>query len=119
MSESEAKKGKNMVDYIPRQAAINVFCEYACGKGFTRATCDCDCGSLFDSIPSLDLACYGYDVEKLLMFAVACRNSGVTNEDLRVFANNLDFAWREVQSSIKGTFENTISQIMKRGCQDG
>ena len=76
---------------------------------------------LIEQMPTVDavdigtVEAYGYKIKDLLMFAIACRNAGVTEGDLRMFANNLDFAWREMQASIEGTFENALLKLFKEG----
>ena len=53
--------------------------------------------------------CCGYDVNKLILFATACRQQGVENGDLKAFANNCIFAW----NVMSGEFAKTIEDIMR------
>ena len=49
----------------------------------------------------IDPTIYGFDHDELLLFAYACREAGVENEDLKAFSNNIQFAfdvvWRDME----------------------
>lgn len=78
------------------------------------------CDSLrrqIEDLPSVQpepQTCCGYDVNKLIVFATACRQQGVENGDLKAFANNCIFAW----NVMSGEIAKTIEDIM-RGQSDG
>lgn len=39
---------------------------------------------------------YGYKIEDLILFAQACRNQGITENDLKDFATNCEFAYKTI-----------------------
>lgn len=46
-------------------------------------------------------ALYGYNLEHLIAFAIACRRAGVDEDDLKTFATNLDFAFQTASDEIR------------------
>ena len=54
---------------------------------------------------------YGYPVEELIAFAIACRKYGVKNEDLQTFAFNLEFAFMILQDDIEESMKRVFSGV--------
>lgn len=55
---------------------------------------------------------YGYPVEELIAFAMACRKYGVKNEDLQTFAFNLEFAFKILQDDIEESMKRVFSGVL-------
>ena len=107
-----------MDDFISRKEAIKAIENlHDCYNGFSD-TYDkaCIIGVLEEILP---VTCYGYDIKDLIEFGIACKRAGVDKEDLKAFANNLDFAFKTLQAEIDGTFEHAIYEMIKRGIQNG
>ena len=108
--------------YVDLEVAIKAIENLSnCYNGFSDTYDKACIIGVLEELPAADVVdvgtveAYGYKIKDLLMFAIACRNAGVTEGDLRMFANNLDFAWREMQASIEGTFENALLKLFKEG----
>lgn len=43
---------------------------------------------------------YGYKIEDLILFAQACRNQGVTENDLKDFATNCEYAYKTIKDEM-------------------
>ena len=43
---------------------------------------------------------YGYKIEDLILFAQACRNQGITENDLKDFATNCEFAYKTIKDEM-------------------
>lgn len=43
---------------------------------------------------------YGYKIEDLILFAQACRNQGITENDLKYFATNCEFAYKTIKDEM-------------------
>ena len=54
---------------------------------------------------------YGYNTKQLVMFAEACRENGVTNEDLNTFANNAEFAFNAIWKEQMRLAQNAIDRL--------
>ena len=78
---------------------------------------------LLNGMPSVDVAAiktlYGYNLKDFLLFAIACRNAGITDGDLRVFANSMDFAWKSIQADTEKTFEYFMRELIAERRTDG
>lgn len=53
------------------------------------------------AIPISDPVLCGYDFKQLVAFALACRRAGVNEDDLKTFANNLDFAFQIASEELR------------------
>ncbi|MBR3389508.1 MAG: hypothetical protein IKG83_03240 [Prevotella sp.] len=49
-----------------------------------------------DGLNHANQTCYGYPVEELLAFGLACKRAGVTNEELSWFIHNTEIIWDTV-----------------------
>ena len=43
---------------------------------------------------------YGYKIEDLILFAQACRNQGITENDLKDFATNCEYAYKTIKDEM-------------------
>ena len=43
---------------------------------------------------------YGYKIEDLILFAQACRNQGITENDLKDFATNCEYAYKTIRDEM-------------------
>lgn len=66
-----------------------------------------------EQLPSAEPTLYGYNLDYLVAFALACERAEVTNEDLKEFANNYEFAFDTVQKE----FEKSVLAEMARRCE--
>ena len=112
-----------MADLIERQAAIDaltnlqgiIYASDGVRKGISLAWNE------ILKLPSAqpEKTCCGYDVKELITFATACRRAGVSENDLKEFANDCEFAWKimqkEIYSAIEEAFEKYSDVSM---CQD-
>lgn len=53
----------------------------------------------------------GYDVNDLILFATACRNSGVGERDLKAFAQNVEFAFQIMQAELNKSIQEALSRM--------
>lgn len=53
---------------------------------------------------------YGYPLEDLLAFALACRQQGISNNDLSDFVNNLEFAFDVIETERNRILEEQLKQ---------
>ena len=51
---------------------------------------------------------YGYPIQPLIAFAYACRKNGVGDQDLREFAQNVQFAFDVVTSDLKELYAQSF-----------
>ena len=49
-----------------------------------------------DGLNHANQTCYGYPVEDLLAFGLACKRAGITNEELSWFMHNTEIIWDTV-----------------------
>lgn len=54
-----------------------------------------------DGLNHANQTCYGYPVEELLAFGLACKSAGITNEELSWFMHNAEQANKEFRKAIK------------------
>lgn len=66
-----------------------------------------------EQVPSAEPTLYGYNLDYLIAFALACERAGVSNDDLKMFANNYEFAFDTVQKE----FEKSVLAEMARRCE--
>lgn len=57
-------------------------------------------------------ALYGYNLEHLVAFAIACRRAGVDEDDLKTFATNLDFAFQIASEELKRQLMEAAAKTM-------
>lgn len=57
-------------------------------------------------------ALYGYRLEYLIPFATACRRAGVDEDDLKTFANNLDFAFQIASEELRRQQMEAVAKSM-------
>lgn len=43
---------------------------------------------------------YGYKIEDLILFAQACKKQGITENDLKYFATNCEFAYKTIKDEM-------------------
>lgn len=55
---------------------------------------------------------YGYSLEYLIPFAVACRRAGVEEDDLKTFANNCGFAYETMQNEWKRIMDQAVNAMI-------
>lgn len=63
------------------------------------------------AIPASD-SLYGYNLEHLIAFAIACRRAGVDENDLKTFANNLDFAFQIASEELRRQLMEAAAKTM-------
>lgn len=101
-----------MSDLIDRQAAIDAVNEwfrlYVINRTMSNVTSIQDILLQLPSAQPEPQTCCGYDVNKLIVFATACRQQGVENGDLKAFANNCIFAWNVMSGEIAKTIEDIM-----------
>lgn len=54
--------------------------------------------------------CWGYNIEYLAEFAMACRAEGIEEEDLRNFVLNRDHIYRMIEKSVRKSL-NTFNTL--------
>ena len=58
---------------------------------------------------------YGYPADELLLFALACREAGITNEDLHRIAFNIEWAVdavkKQTEKAVRESFEDWINAV--------
>ena len=95
MAIAVTAKGEPMTKkYIDLEVAIKTFEELPnCYNGFSDTYDKACIIGVLEELPAADVVdigtveAYGYKIKDLLMFAIVCRNAGVTDGDLRMFAN--------------------------------
>ena len=64
-----------------------------------------------DNAPTATM--YDYDLQKLNMFAQACKKAGVTNDDLKDFVTNVSFAYKVVEEDFENGVRVAIDMFFK------
>lgn len=64
------------------------------------------------AVPPSDHVLYGYNLEHLVAFAIACRRAGVDEDDLKTFANNLDFAFQIASEELRRQQMEAVTKSM-------
>lgn len=104
-----------MDDLISRQQAIAKLEEWVEeNKGASLAGCLFHWHSFegfLESLPSAQQTCGGYDIKKLVAFAIACQRAGVNEKDLKEFAQNCEFAWETMEKEFNKTLRETLGGI--------
>lgn len=54
----------------------------------------------------------GYDARELILFAMACRESDVSERDLKDFARNTEMAFQLVQAEFEKSIQETLSRMI-------
>lgn len=57
---------------------------------------------------------FGYPVRDLALFAYACRENGVEEQDMRVFANNAEVAYQVVSRDMNKALERAFNDQVDR-----
>lgn len=65
----------------------------------------------FSDIPNTNTV-LGYDADLLIKFANACHAQGITNEDLKDFANNIYYAYKLVYESIQKDWNEALNRYI-------
>lgn len=99
---------KNLICHDCIHPAMVGWCENHCKipKAFDMAV-----NALKKQIP-VDPALYGYNLEHLIAFALACRRAGVDEDDLKTFANNLDFAFQIASEGLRRLQMEAAAKVM-------
>ena len=58
---------------------------------------------------------YGYDIERLIKFAIACRQRNISNEDLKEFCGSFDEIYKLIAEENKKIFDSVFSTWQKDG----
>lgn len=109
-------------DLIRRRETVDKITDFALkmqekfGYKLTMEQCREAVYGVLEAIPSAlppsDSALYGYNLEHLIAFAVACRRAGVEEDDLKTFANNLDFAFQIASEELRRQQMEAVAKSM-------
>ena len=107
-------------DLIRRRETVDKITDFALkmqekfGYKLTMEQCREAVYGVLKAIPSAlpNPALYGYNLEHLIAFAVACRRAGVEEDDLKTFANNLDFAFQIASEELRRQQMEAVAKSM-------
>jgi len=54
---------------------------------------------------------YGYKIEDLILFAQACRNQGITENDLKDFATNCEYAYKTIKDEMDRLWRTSLQDM--------
>ena len=109
-------------ELIRRRETVDKIADYALkmqekfGYKLTMEQCREAVYGVLEAIPSAiqssDPVLYGYDFKQLVAFALACRRAGVNEDDLKTFANNLDFAFQIASEELRRQQMEAVAKSM-------
>lgn len=107
-------------DLIRRRETVDKITDFALkmqekfGYKLTMEQCREAVYGVLEAIPSAlpPSALYGYNLEHLIAFAIACRRAGVDENDLKTFANNLDFAFQIASEELRRQLMEAAAKTM-------
>ena len=109
-------------ELVSRKKVIDAVTAYALkmqekfGYKLTREQCREAVYGVLEAIPAAippsEPALYGYHLDYLIAFATACRRAGVNDDDLKTFANNLDFAFQIATDEIRRLQMEAAAKVM-------
>ena len=57
---------------------------------------------------------YGYPVKEICVFAYACREAGITNEELHDFVLNYSMGAQLAMKAAQESFQKTVQEVLKK-----
>ena len=54
---------------------------------------------------------YGYKIEDLILFAQACKKQGITENDLKYFATNCEYAYKTIRDEMERTLRFSLQDM--------
>ena len=64
-----------------------------------------------NELPTIDKL-YGYNINDLIAFAIACRRQGITEEDLYAFSQEMSNAYKCVYNEINDLVQDQFKEVM-------
>ena len=97
-----------------------LFSEPLYESGMKKRDADAVVPAIYEKIKSLPSAqpepqsrmVFGYPLEYLVAFAEACRRAGVDERDLKIFANNCEFAYATMEEEHRQHINQVIEAFM-------
>ena len=108
-------------ELLKKSDVINNLTEFAFkmqkefGRGISINQCRAAIYGVFDALPPAvpQPELYGYNLEYLVAFAIACRKAGIENRDLKNFMMNTKLIYEVVRKDFEAQMKEAITKIFK------